>query len=81
MSLTNKITIETKTSPLCEEEHLLLHQIAKHAVEYGLQHNDRLPIDTARYPRPLRELGASFVTLKNRGSYAAALVRWKHTGR
>lgn len=52
---------------LCEEEHILLHQIAREAVEYRLRHGDELPVDTARYPRPLREPGASFVTLQIRG--------------
>lgn len=54
-------------SSLCEEEHILLRQLAHDAVKHGLQHNKHLTIDTARYPRPLREPGASFVTLKKNG--------------
>jgi AmmeMemoRadiSam system protein A len=54
-------------SSLCEEEHILLHQVALEAVKYGLEKGGYLPIDTARYPRPLRELGASFVTLNKGG--------------
>ena len=58
---------------LCEEEHILLHKIAKDAVSYGLDHKSKLgqqellPVDADRYPLPLREHRASFVTLKIRG--------------
>ena len=67
--LTNEASIETDSKPsaLCEEEQILLREVAKNAVEYGLQYGGHLPIDTARYPRPLREFGASFVTLKMHG--------------
>ena len=51
-------------SNLCEEERILLRNLAYEAVEYVLQHGGHLPVDTERYPRPLREPGASFVTLK-----------------
>ena len=54
-------------SNLCEEERILLLSLAHEAVEYGLQHGGHLPVDTERYPRPLREPGASFVTLKKHG--------------
>jgi AmmeMemoRadiSam system protein A len=57
----------TKPSTLCEEEHILLHRIAREAVEYGLRKGGHLPVDASRYPRPLREPGASFVTLKKHG--------------
>lgn len=65
----NEASIETDStaSALCEEEYLLLHRVAKEAVEYGLHQGGLLPIYTSRYPRPLREFGASFVTLKIRG--------------
>lgn len=65
MSSTNNIT-----STLCEEEHILLRNIAKEAVTYGLQNGlqgEHLPVDTGHFPQPLRELGASFVTLKISG--------------
>lgn len=71
MSLTNSVA-----STLCEEEHTLLRNIAKQAIAHGLQHRLRhdggknseyLPVDSARYPRPLQEPGASFVTLKIAG--------------
>lgn len=52
---------------LCEEEHILLRNLAYQSVEYGLQHGRHLPVDITRYPRPLREPGASFVTLKKHG--------------
>ena len=52
---------------LCEEERILLRKLAHEAVKYGLQQGGYLPIDTARYPRPLREPGASFITLKKNG--------------
>ena len=54
-------------SRLCEEERILLRKLAHEAVEYGLQHDGYLPVDTTRYPRPLREPGASFVTLQKNG--------------
>ncbi|MBL1277729.1 MAG: AmmeMemoRadiSam system protein A [Ectothiorhodospiraceae bacterium] len=59
----------TKLSPfhLCEEEHTLLRHLAKDAVEYGLAHAMLIPVEMARYPRPLRETGACFVTLNLRG--------------
>ena len=61
-------SIELGIEPkLCEEEHILLRKLAHESVEYGLQHGDTLPVDTARYPRPLREPGASFVTLQKNG--------------
>jgi hypothetical protein len=61
-------SIESGVEPkLCEEEHILLRKLAHEAVEYGLQQGGTLPIDTARYPRPLREPGASFVTLQKKG--------------
>jgi AmmeMemoRadiSam system protein A len=68
-SSTNEASIETDSKPsaLCEEEQILLHRVAKEAVEYGLHHGGLLPIYTSHYPRPLREFGASFVTLKIRG--------------
>jgi AmmeMemoRadiSam system protein A len=52
---------------LCEEEHILLRQIAFEAVEYGLKHGKHLPVETSRYPAPLQNPGASFVTLKIAG--------------
>jgi len=52
---------------LCEEEHILLRQIAFEAVEYGLKHGKHLPVETSRYPSPLQNPGASFVTLKIAG--------------
>lgn len=55
------------TPKLCEEEHILLRKLAHEAVEYGLQQGSYLPVDTSRFPRPLREPGASFVTLQKNG--------------
>jgi AmmeMemoRadiSam system protein A len=52
---------------LCEEEHILLRQIALEAVEFGLKHGKHLAIDTSRYPKPLQKPGACFVTLKLAG--------------
>ena len=60
-------TSREMASSLCEEEHVLLRNIAREAVEFGLQHGGHLPVDVARYPRPLREPGASFVTLQMHG--------------
>lgn len=69
MSLMNNTSSTTHNQPstLCEEEHILLRQIAKNAVQHALQTGEHLSVDTARYPRPLREHGASFVTLKKNG--------------
>jgi len=55
------------TNHLGEQEQILLRRVAKDAVEYELQHSTPLHIDNAHYPRPLREPGASFVTLKKHG--------------
>jgi AmmeMemoRadiSam system protein A len=55
------------TSGLCEEEHILLRQIALEAVEYGIRHGKHLSVETSRYPTPLQNPGASFVTLKIAG--------------
>jgi len=52
---------------LCEEEKTLLRRVARDAIEHTLQHGTPYSVDTARYPCPLREPGASFVTLKKRG--------------
>ncbi|MDT8384974.1 MAG: AmmeMemoRadiSam system protein A [Gammaproteobacteria bacterium] len=58
---------DAKPTGLCEEEHILLHQVARKAVEQGLRQGGHLVVDTPYYPRPLREPGASFVTLKQHG--------------
>ncbi len=61
-------SIETSNpSKLCEEEHILLRKVAKDAVEYGLQNGMPPSVGTTRYPQPLREPGASFVTLNKHG--------------
>lgn len=57
----------TEHTSLCEEEHILLRRVAKDAIAYGLEHGEHMPIDTPRYPPPLRAPGASFVTLKIQG--------------
>lgn len=62
-----EIIPENTTPMLCEEEQLLLRNIARESVEYGLQHSKPLSVNTTHYPRPLREPGASFVTLKKNG--------------
>jgi AmmeMemoRadiSam system protein A len=53
--------------PLCEEEHILLHQVAHEAIQHGLETGEHLLVDTPRYPPPLREHRASFVTLQKYG--------------
>ncbi len=52
---------------LCEEEKTLLRRVARDAIEHTLQHGTPYSVDTAHYPRLLREPGASFVTLKKHG--------------
>ncbi len=52
---------------LCEKEKTLLRRVAQDAVEHTLQHGTPYSIGTTRYPHPLREPGASFVTLKKHG--------------
>lgn len=54
-------------SSLCEEEHILLRNVAKEAIAYGLEYGGHMPVDTSRYPLALRKPGASFVTLKKYG--------------
>ena len=67
MSSINSAATNPNPSSLCEEEQLLLRRVAEEAVAYGLHHGGHLPVDTSRYPRPLQEPGASFVTLKKHG--------------
>ena len=58
---------EHDSDRLCEEERELLRKVARASIEHGLQTGRPLAVDTARYPRPLREPGASFVTLNEHG--------------
>jgi AmmeMemoRadiSam system protein A len=66
-SSTNTVANTEPGTGLCEEEHILLRQIAFEAVEFGLKHGKHLPVETSRYPTPLQKPGASFVTLKIAG--------------
>ncbi len=52
---------------LCEEEKTLLRRVARDRIEHTLQHGTPYSVDATRYPGPLREPGASFVTLKKHG--------------
>ncbi len=52
---------------LCEEQRKLLRKVARASIEHGLQTGRPSVVDTARYPRPLRQPGASFVTLNEHG--------------
>ncbi len=56
-----------ENSRLCEEERELLRKVARASIEHGLRTGRPLAVDTARHPRPLREPGASFVTLNEHG--------------
>ena len=68
MSSTNRSSTNTVSgSGLCEEEHILLRQVAYDAVEYGSRHGSHLPVETSRYPIRLQNPGASFVTLNING--------------
>lgn len=67
MSSIKSSTEPSATSGLCEEEHILLREIALQAIKYGLEQENHLPVDTSRYPRSLQNLGASFVTLNRNG--------------
>jgi AmmeMemoRadiSam system protein A len=67
MSFTDKATNITPDTGLCEEEHILLRQIAFESVEYGIGHGKHLLVETSRYPEPLQQPGACFVTLKIAG--------------
>lgn len=59
---------EKMTSPtLCEEEHILLREIALEAIKFGLSQGNHLPVETSRYPKSLQNPGASFVTLNRQG--------------
>ena len=60
-------TEELTTTGLCEEEHILLREIALESVRHGLKYGKHLPVETSRYPRTLQAPGASFVTLKSHG--------------
>lgn len=59
--------VSTPTTGLCEEEHILLRQVALEAIKYGLEHGTHIPVATSRYPALLQKPGASFVTLKKHG--------------
>lgn len=65
MSSTEQIS--APASGLCEEEHILLRQVALEAIKYGLEHGSHMPVAISRYPRLLQQAGASFVTLKKQG--------------
>lgn len=60
-------TEELANTGLCEEEYILLREIALEAIKYGLTQENHLPVDTSRYPRSLQQPGASFVTLHRNG--------------
>ncbi len=66
MSLHNA-TSSNEHARLCEEERKLLRQMARASIEHGLQTGRPLTVDETRYPRRLREPGASFVTLNEHG--------------
>ncbi len=50
-----------------EERHLLL-KTARRSILHGLEEGAALPVDPGRYPAPLREKRASFVTLHEGGA-------------
>ncbi|HEX22747.1 MAG TPA: AmmeMemoRadiSam system protein A [Chromatiales bacterium] len=52
---------------LCEEECSLLHKVARASIEHGIETGRPLTVDIARYPHPLREPRATFVTLNEHG--------------
>lgn len=58
---------EPAPKSLCEEEHILLCNVAREAIEYGLKTGRPPALETARFPAPLRELRSSFVTLHKYG--------------
>ncbi len=49
------------------ENEAQLLALARASIEHGLRDGTPIGIDLAQYPAPLREKGASFVTLKHRG--------------
>jgi len=63
MSSTNTLP----SSKLCEEEHILLREIALESIKYGLSQKKHLQVETSRYPKSLQNPGASFVTLNWNG--------------
>ena len=60
-------TEDTPGFGLCEEERILLQQVALEAVEFGIKHGKHLPVETSRYPALLQNPGACFITLKKDG--------------
>jgi len=52
---------------LGEEERILLHKVARASIEHGIETGRPLTVDIARYPHPLREPRATFVTLNEHG--------------
>lgn len=56
----------TEHAAYTEHEERLL-ALARASIEHGLRDGGPIPVDLAQYAEPLRERGASFVTLKRRG--------------
>ena len=48
---------------LAKTEQETLLALAAESVRYGLEHGHSMPVDSSRYPEPLQQQGASFVTL------------------
>lgn len=67
MCCTESVSDERQPMSLCEEEQILLRKVAREAIEFGLQSGRPPVMDTPRYPPPLREPRASFVTLHKHG--------------
>ena len=47
-----------------QQERKILLDLAKEAIQYGLKHREKLPVDVSKYPSTLQKNQASFVTLK-----------------
>ena len=54
----------SEATRLCEEEQIILREVAYNAIESKIKYEKNLSVDVFRYPAQLQQMRASFVTLK-----------------
>ncbi len=64
---------ETNPSTLTADQRLLLLQVARQAIDFGLTQGSPLPINASDYPSPLQTQRACFVTLHRRGELCGCI--------
>ncbi|MEJ2575923.1 MAG: AmmeMemoRadiSam system protein A [Gammaproteobacteria bacterium] len=58
---------ESDQASLGAEERAELLRLARESIRYGLRNGTPLPVQPAEFPQELKRIGASFVTLEERG--------------